>query len=199
MGRCSRLGISPENVGVDRTGIGQGTYDHLRASWGDVIGIMWSEGASEMKILAEDTDPASKQCEGISSEMWWTFRRWIDPTVRAILINPIIHPQPLHTQMTSRQYDTGKKGIRVESKEKYKARNQKSPDEADSVIQLTYVVRKITTVLPGMVERPKSVQERAMPDIVIQTPSKQESTEEDDAVGTEGDEEKDMYEISMED
>lgn len=200
MGRCKRLGIAPENVGVDRTGIGQGTYDHLRATWGDVIGIMWSEGASDMKILAEDQDPASKQCDGISSEMWWTFRRWIDPTVRAILINPVVHPNPLNTQMTSRQYDTGKKGIKVESKEKYKARNQKSPDEADSVIQLTYVVRKITDTLPGMVERKTSnPQERMHDDVVVTTPAKQISTETDDAVGEDGDEEKDLHEISSED
>src|SRR6478736_4204047 len=199
IGRCRRLGIAPENVGVDRTGIGQGTYDHLKASWGDVIGILWSEGASDMKILAEDQDPASKQCEGISSEMWWTFRRWIDPTVRAILINPIIHPQPLNTQMTSRQYDTGKKGIKVESKEKYKARNQKSPDEADAVIQLTYVVRKITDTLPGMVERPKAAPERQHLEVPITTPSKQAPTEEPDSITEDGDEEKDLYELSTED
>lgn len=203
MGRCKHLGIPPENVGVDRTGIGQGTYDHLRATWGDIIGILWSEGASDMKILAEDQEPASKQCEGISSEMWWAFRRWIDPTVRAILINPIIPQQPLHTQMTSRQYETGKKGIKVESKERYKARNQKSPDEADSVIQLCYVVRKITDTLPGLVEAP--VRENNPSGFngperpVAYTPVKQASTEEDDAVGEDGNEENDYAAISPED
>ncbi len=199
IGRCKRLGIAPENVGVDKTAIGQGTYDHLKSAWGDVIGVMWSEGASDMKILAEDQAPASAQCDGIPSEMWWTFRRWIDPTVRAILINPIIHPQPLNTQFTSRQYDTGKKGIKVESKEKYKARNQKSPDEADSVIMLTYVVRKITDTLPGMVERPVSTPERQTADVVVQTPAKQQPTEDDDAVGQEGDEDKDFDHAQAED
>lgn len=181
--RCSQLGVSPEHCGVDRTGIGQGTYDHLRGVWGDVLGISWNEKATETKILAEDTDTAYKQCDGIMSEMWWAFRRWIDPTVRAILINPIIPPQPLHTQMTSRQFSTGKNGIKVESKESFKARNQKSPDEADSVIQLCHVVRSFADVLPGMVERSKATPERReewAP--VFVTPAKQESTEEHDSI-----------------
>ncbi len=87
----------------------------------------------------------------------------------------------------------------MESKEKYKARNNKSPDEADSVIMLTYVVRKITDTLPGMVERSKSEPGQRMPDsMIVTTPSKQAPTEEDDAVGQDGDEEKDLYEISAE-
>lgn len=189
IGRCRQLGIKPENCGIDRTGIGQGTFDHLKAVWGDVIGILWSEGATEMKILAEDTDAASKQCDGIMSEMWWAFRRWLDPTVRAILINPIIQPQPIHTQLTSRQYSIGKKGIKVESKESYKARNQKSPDEADAIIQLCHVVRNITDTLPGMVEHPKTSRGGGGETPVYTTPAKQESTEVDDSICTDGHEE----------
>ncbi len=187
--RCNQLGVKPENCGVDRTGIGQGTYDHLKAVWGDVIGIMWSEGSTEMKILAEDTDSASKQCDGISSEMWWAFRRWIDPTVRAVLLNPIIPVQPIQGQLTSRQYITGKKGIKVESKESYKARNQKSPDEADSLIQLVHVVRMVADTLPGLVERPKQRPDEPThfrPEYI--NPTKQPSIEDDDSIAEIGQE-----------
>lgn len=183
LARCRQLGVRPEHCIVDCSGIGQGTYDHLKAVWGDVVGIKWSSGATDMKILAEDVDPASKQCDGIMSEMWWAFRRWLDPTVKAILINPIIAPQPIHTQMTSRQYETGRKGIKVESKEAYKSRNQKSPDESDAIIQLTMLVRMVTDTLPGMVEKPKA---QAAPernnDLVIQSPSKPEPIEELDSI-----------------
>lgn len=197
--RCNQLGIKPENVGVDMTAIGQGTYDHLKGVWGEVIGIKWSEGSTEMKILAEDTDPASKQCDGIMSEMWWAFRRWIDPTVKAILINPIIPPQPIHTQMTSRQFTTGKNGIKVESKDAFKARNQKSPDEADAVIMLCHVVRKITDTLPGMIEKPKNRPERPQADApVFTTPAKQESTEPHDSICEDAEEEQEFHESSIE-
>ncbi len=197
--RCNQLGVKPESVGIDCTGIGQGTYDHLKGVWGDVYGIKWSEGSTDSKILAEDTDNASKQCDGVMSEMWWAFRRWIDPTVKAILINPIIPPQPIHTQMTSRQFTTGKNGIKVESKESYRARNQKSPDEADAVIMLVHVVRKITDVLPGMVERPKTQETRRMPDApIFVTPAKQESTEDHDSICEDAEEEGNFHEISTE-
>lgn len=181
LARCRQLGVRPENCIVDKTGVGQGTYDHLKAVWGDIQGIHWAEGATEMKILAEDVDPASKQCDGVMSEMWWTFRRWIDPTVKAILINPHIQTHPINTQLTSRQYDTGKKGIKVESKEVYKARNQKSPDEADAMIQLTLAVRRITDTLPGMVERPKPTTRTSVADDgMITTPANQEAVEDAD-------------------
>jgi hypothetical protein len=192
--RCNQLGVKPEHCAVDKTSIGLGTYDHLRTVWGDCIGVQWSEGATDMKILAEDTDSAKKQCDGIMSEMWWAFRRWIDPTVRAILINPIIPPQPIQTQMSSRQFETGKNGIKVESKEKYKARNKSSPDESDALIQLCHVVRCITDTLPGMVERPKMTQQvRDELKPTFTTPAKQESTEEHDSIFEDGVEEEEEY------
>lgn len=153
MGKAEMLGIKPEHVALDRTSIGLGTYSHLRKVWGDVVGIAWNEGATGMKILAEDRDPASVQCDGIMSEMWWAFRRWLDPRVGAVLLNPIVPQNPLFTQLTSRRYKTGKKGIKVESKEEYKARNQKSPDESDSIIMLEMLVRKAFPVIPGLVEQ----------------------------------------------
>lgn len=155
MGKCNMLGIKPEFLGLDKTGIGFGTYSHLAKVWGDVLGIHWGSGATETKILAEDKEPASKVCDGVMSEMWWAFRRWIDPTATAILINPIISPHPIQTQLTSRQYKNTKAGIKVESKDEYKARNTKSPDEADALIMLAHVVRMRSKILPGLVEQSK--------------------------------------------
>lgn len=150
--RCKTLQIPPEWVGVDKTGYGFGTWSHLRKVWGDVIGIAWNEKATESKILSDDQEGADKQCDGVMSEMWWALRRWLDPRCCAVLINPIIPPQPIHTQLTSRRYKTGPRGIKVESKEEYKARNQNSPDEADALVMLVHVVRKNTDVLPGLVD-----------------------------------------------
>lgn len=152
MGRCKELGIKPEWVAVDKTGYGFGTWSHLIKVWGDVFGISWNEKATERKITAEDQEGADKQVDGVMSEMWWAFRRWLDPRMTAVLINPIIPTQPLHTQLTSRRYKHGSRGIKVESKEEYKVRNQKSPDESDSIIQLVHLVRKNSDIIPGLVE-----------------------------------------------
>lgn len=155
MGRCEMLKLDPEWVAIDKTGIGLGTHSHLQKVWGDTFGISWNEKATENKIVAEDNEPASKQCDGVMSEMWWAFRRWLDPRCCAILINPIIPPQPIHTQLTSRRYRNGKNGIKVEPKEEYKARNQKSPDESDALVMLVHLVRRNSDVIPGLVEQSK--------------------------------------------
>lgn len=152
MGRCKELGIKPEWVAVDKTGYGFGTWSHLVKVWGDVVGIGWNEKATERKITAEDQEGADKQVDGVMSEMWWAFRRWLDPRMCAVLINPIIPANPLNTQLTSRRYKNTARGIKIESKEEYKARNQKSPDEADSIIQLVHLVRKNSDIIPGLVE-----------------------------------------------
>jgi hypothetical protein len=155
MGRARMLGIKPENLIVDKTSIGLGVHSHLNKVWGASRGVSWNEKSTSQKILSEDLDGAETQCDGIMSEMWWTFRRWIDPTCCAILLNPIIPTQPLFTELTSRRYSPAKSGkIKVEPKDAYKARNSgASPDEADACIMLTLLVRQNGDVLPGLVEQ----------------------------------------------
>jgi len=155
MGKARSLGLKPENVALDATGMGFGVSGHLRKVFGEIISVSWNEKATESKITADDLDGADKQCDGVMSEMWWAFRRWLDPSCRAILINPIIPSQPLQTQLTARRYKPATtKGIKVEKKEDYMARNaQGSPDEADSVMMLLHAVRLRSKVLPGLVEQ----------------------------------------------
>ncbi len=194
IGRAKMLRIDPEWVAIDRTGYGFGTWSHLIKVWGPVYGISWNEKATETKILAEDQEGANKQADGVMSEMWWAFRRWIDPTCCAILINPIIPPQPIHTQLTSRRYATGKNGIKVEPKEQYKARNQSSPDEADALVMLVHVVRKNSDVIPGLVEAqtPKSSEEGG---IKFESVRNMVSVEKDDSIAMDGDEKGDYLNV----
>lgn len=156
IGRCKMLGIEAEWLAVDKTGYGFGVHGHLTKVWGNCVGISWNEGATTKKILAEDSEGADKQADGVMSEMWWAFRRWLEPVTKAILINPIIPPQPIHTQLTSRRYEPNKgkgKGIKVEPKDRYIARNKNSPDEADAMMMLLHVVRLNSDIIPGTVEQ----------------------------------------------
>lgn len=155
MGRCKELGVSPEDVAIDSTGSGLGTASHLKMYWGDVLAVNWAEGATDGKILAEDVRSAREQYDGIISEMWFTARRWMDPTVSVLLINPIVPSHPLNTQLTTRRYKWGKEGKqRVEKKEDWKARHQgASPDEADSLVMGPLLIRMREPILPGLVEQ----------------------------------------------
>lgn len=188
MGRCKMLGITPDHLALDKTSIGFGTWSHLQKVWGEVIGISWNEKATDGRILAEDKEGASGICDGLMSEMWWAFRQWLNPTAKAVLMSQIIPSQPIQTQLTARRYATGKNGIKVEPKEKYKARNKSSPDEADALVMLVHLVRQITDVLPGLVEQSKSEVVRRDPEMVFQKVIEMEPVDEDDSICLDGSE-----------
>jgi hypothetical protein len=154
-GRCNEMQVRPENVAIDSTGAGLGTASHLRMYWGDVLAVDWGSGATDKPLLSEDIRSAKEQYDGIISEMWFTVRRWMDPTVSVLLINPIVPNHPLNTQLTTRRYKWAKEGRqRVEKKDEWKARHQGlSPDEADSVVMGPLLVRLRMNVLPGLVEQ----------------------------------------------
>lgn len=186
IGRARMLKISPEWLAIDQTGYGFGVAGHLKKVWGDIFGIGWAEKATGGKIVAEDVAGAEEQCSGVMSEMWWAFRRWLDPACNAVLINPIIPPQPINTQLTARRYRNGKAGkITVESKDEYKARNQHSPDEADSMIMLIHLVRRRSDVLPGLVEQQQASKPEAG-GIAFHAASKFHSIESDDSISGDG-------------
>lgn len=104
-----------------------------------------------MKILAEDKEGSDKICDNNVTEMWWTLRRWMDPTVGAIIINPGVQQNPLTTELTYRRYWNLSRGrIRVESKEEYKARQKLSPDFADALVQGPMLVRLRIGEFPGL-------------------------------------------------
>lgn len=177
MGRCNMLGISPEWCAVDMTGNGFGTYSHLKRYWGEVVGINWSSAATDSKVLAEDAEPASSRYMGISSEMWFAFREWLNPTVGALVINPIVPSSPLNQELSQRRFRYSKNGTyKVESKEEYKARNQKSPDTSDSVIMTVQLVRQKSPILPGVVQQyDGSTKEEAGDDVAQATADEPDS------------------------
>ena len=185
IGRAKTLGITSDHLIVDKTSIGFGTWSHLNTVWGTTLGVSWNEGSTSNKIIAEDNEGADTQTDGVMSEMWWAFRRWIDPVTCAVLINPIIPPDPIHTQLTTRRYNTGKRGIKVEPKETWKARNgQNSPDEADAMVMLIHAVRLTSDVLPGTVEQSIPTREKAS--VTFKTIAQMRTIEHEDSISLDG-------------
>lgn len=155
MGQCKIMGIPPENVAMDKTGNSYPVYSHVAKYWGDVLGIGWGEGATETLVVSGDKNKASDLYDGVPSELWFGFKRWLDPTVCAVMINPLIPTTPLNRQFTSRRFRYVKnQRMRIESKDEYKARNGGiSPDDADCVVMLAFLVRQRGGVLPGIIEQ----------------------------------------------
>lgn len=141
-------GIRPDWLGVDRTGSGQGVFDLLRFEFGEVVGLNYSEGASETKIMVEDHAPASELYERAQTELWFALRKFIE--FNYCKHSPSVSTEELHPQLTNRRYRAGKRA-KVEPKNDYQSRAQgKSPDEADAFTLLIHVVRKASGFIPGM-------------------------------------------------
>lgn len=147
---CRELKIPPENVVVDGSGNGFGTYSHLAKYWGNVLYIQWGRKATDLKVLHEDQEPASAVYDNIIAEMWFTTRRWLESG--CFWIGTTINASPLTEQLTTRRYVRVRGSLlRVESKVEYKARGNTSPDEADSLIQGPQLIReRFYHLLPGM-------------------------------------------------
>jgi hypothetical protein len=150
---CKKLKIDAEFVVLDKSGNGSGVYDYLRMYWGDVLGIMWGEDSSELKVLADD-DPDLKPkdlYDRMSSELWFATKRWLE--AGAIYIGCNIPNDPLFKELSSRRYKTGTRNrIRTESKDDYKARGNDSPDHADSFVMLQQLLRTRCEAIPGLLD-----------------------------------------------
>jgi hypothetical protein len=190
IGRCKSLKIKPENVAIDKTGYGFGVHGHLTKVWGDVFGVAWNEKSTERKITADDNEGADKQCDGVMSEMWWAFKRWLDPACGAIYINPIVPTQPIQTQLTSRRIKGFSKGIKVEPKDDYMARSGGiSPDEADALVMLVHAVRRNSDVIPGLVEEQAPKKDREGSGLRFEVAAKAGRFDSDDSISTNGESE----------
>jgi hypothetical protein len=157
IGRCKGMGIPATNVIIDKGGNGSGVWSYMKTFWGDVLGIENGAKASEDKVLSDDHMTAYDTYQLKATELWFAFKRWLDPVVTAILINPIVSTSPLFTQLTTRRYYNVKGGkVQVEAKEIWRARNHgQSPDEADTCQLFCEWCRQRGKVLPGIMEKKK--------------------------------------------
>lgn len=148
--RISRqLGVRPDWLCVDATGNGQGVCDLLRFEYGDVIGINFSQSASDTKIFAEDHEIAKELYDRAHSELWFAARKFIEFGLTKL--SPGFPTDDLYPQLTGRRYRMAGKRAKVENKDAYQSRNNaRSPDEADSLMLLIHCARKASGVTFAM-------------------------------------------------
>lgn len=155
MGRAKQMEIPPENVAMDAGGNASGVWSHAKTYWGDVLGIDSGVSATEEKILSDDLMVAYDVCDKMVTQLWLTTKRWMDPVVCAVLINPIIPTTPLFNEITTRRYRNVKGGkIQIEPKHEWRARNGGvSPDTADVLNLMVAWCHQRGGVTPGIMEQ----------------------------------------------
>lgn len=137
---CRGFGIKPEWMCVDRTGHGQGIYDLMRSDWSPaVIGVNYSESASEKKVMIEDTQNPKEEYTYVTSELWFAFKKFVE--FGYWLAHPSVEIGKVIEQATTRLYKITGGRSRVETKTDYISRGFPSPDEADANTLLVHAVR----------------------------------------------------------
>jgi hypothetical protein len=158
MSRCKVLNVKPEDLAIDRTGIGQGTHDNIRRQWRvkvdgldpntkdgqesvDIMGINYSESATEEQVSEEDTRKPKELYYGIRSELWYVTGKYFEYDV--IRLGRGVDHQTVEELVNRRGGSpSGKKGLlQVESKDDFKSRGFSSPDRADSLTECVQCAR----------------------------------------------------------
>jgi len=140
---CLELGIDPDWVCLDRTGHGAGVHDLVKEIWSDqVIGINYSESATEMKIMEEDTDRAIDEYDRIYSELWFALKRWAEFDIVKLLPTVDLTKNDLTQQLAGRTFDP-KLRKKLDTKREFKmAHGGLSPDDADALTLMVHAVRR---------------------------------------------------------
>lgn len=162
MERCRQLGVRPTGFGIDRTGIGQGIFDIIRRQWrqkvgttsdnsietGNIVGVHYSEKASEIKIAEEDSDTPRDNYDRMATELYFATAKLLEyDCVRFGKGVDTKTFDELCGRMGGMQVGLGRK-LTLEGKDVYKARTgSNSPDRADAVTILIHVARVTTANL----------------------------------------------------
>lgn len=147
---CVEQGVMPEWLMLDRTGNGAGVHDVLRETWSpEVKGVNYSESASELKIIEEESDVARVLYDRVYSELWFAESKWFE--FNLMKVDPSMdYRDDLYKQLIDRRYDP-RVTCRVESKRDWRKRQSDdvSPNEADALGLLLHAVRIESKVVPS--------------------------------------------------
>jgi len=143
-----RFHIEPGWLLVDRTGNGAGVHDLLKSLWSEEVrGTNYSEGATEQKILEEDTKTPKEEYERVVSELWFALKKWSE--FEFFKVAPSLDGfDELNKELGGRRYMPGKL-TKVETKTDYKSRGNRSPNKADAVTLLVHCARLASRVVPS--------------------------------------------------
>lgn len=135
------LQVRPEFFFCDKTGNALGVHDAIQMKFNGILGIHWSEAASDRKILNEDSMTAEERFFGVTAEMAFAFSDWLQ--YGYVKFAPMMDISKLIAQATGRKFYYGGKGlIHLQSKAEFKTDTSgSSPDEYDSMIMMVHGIR----------------------------------------------------------
>jgi hypothetical protein len=164
---CGEMRIKPTWLCVDRTGNGAGIHDSLRSLWGEeVMGVNFSEAATDTHILGDDSKIASEMYDGVVTELVFGLAKYLE--FEWLKISPTFRNEELTRQATGRRYRQKGVGlVRVESKGDFCRRTRsKSPDALDSLSLLVFLMRQRGGNVATMTEQKPKPPERRLRSVI---------------------------------
>lgn len=137
MEQCKLREVMPAQFGSDATGIGRGVHAILAGEWSTEIQRVEGTGApTDRPASTADGRPAKEVYDRFSTEIWWSGREVLQAgQLRGLYRDAIV-------QMCARSYTMIGRKYSIETKEKFKGRLGRSPDDADAVLGLIEVARR---------------------------------------------------------
>jgi hypothetical protein len=137
---CEKRDVHPTCAGYDASGAGIPYQGFMTAIWSkDVIPLQFGGKPSDLPMSDTDKTPCSERYYNKVTEIWFS-AKWL---MRSGIIKGL-GPEVI-AEMTKRKYGTSEAGnlkLRVEKKEKMKARIGHSCDKSDALMGLCQIVRQ---------------------------------------------------------
>lgn len=133
---CKARGVQARDFGTDATGIGRGVYAKLYEIWSaEIHKVEFGGEASELPASHEDPRPGFDVYDRRVTELWFSIVPFLKSGQLKGLDNDVIR------EMCGRKYEMKNRRYSLETKDKFKSRFRKSPDDADCLAVLVSVIR----------------------------------------------------------
>lgn len=134
---CLARGIPPQDFILDATGTGRGVKNVILVEWSPNINFCEFGGTpSTMPVSDEDTMPANEAYDRKVSELWYTFRVFVE----AGMIRGLDPETAM--EFCSRKFEVKNRKRAVEQKQDMKLRGAPSPDLADCLVTGIHLLRE---------------------------------------------------------
>lgn len=139
---AEEFGFTPEMLAVDESGT-QSVCDVLDREWAPgALRVVGSSRASDLPVSMNNLAPSKEYYRNRTTELWYTLRNFGElGQIRGL-------PDGAARQFCMRRIKS-LRPMQLESKDDYKTRMKKSPDEADACALVMAVVRERLGLQPG--------------------------------------------------
>lgn len=136
--RNSELKVAPKSFGGDATGEGAGVMAIISQEWGSQIHwVEFGGSPSDIPASSEDQRPSNEVYDRKVTELWYSCREWLAAgQIKGFGNEAII-------QFCSREYSIAKRKIILDKKDDCRKKIGRSPDEADAVVILVEVAKRL--------------------------------------------------------